>query len=81
MGSIFRNRTERNIEYVLEDDEFEFRRVEESKDVIWMLGIMSEWTFDIDEEVCACYIESQKALDSVNVQWHNYVFFTYEIFR
>jgi hypothetical protein len=30
-----------------------------------MLRIMSEWTWDIDEELCACFTDWQKACDWV----------------
>jgi len=59
-------RTEGKTEDVLEEDEIEFRRGKGSRDAIGMLGKISERTLDIDEELCACNIEWQKAFDSVN---------------
>jgi hypothetical protein len=31
-----------------------------------MPGILPEWTFDMDEQVCACFIDWQKASGHVN---------------
>jgi hypothetical protein len=30
---------------------------------VGMLRIISEWTLDVDEELCACFIDWQKAFD------------------
>jgi len=43
-------------EDILEEDEFQFRRGKESRDAIGMLGIISERTVDVDEELCVYYI-------------------------
>jgi hypothetical protein len=39
--------------------------LEEEKE-LGMLRIISEQTVDIDEELCACFIDWQKAFDHVN---------------
>jgi len=35
-------------------------------DAIGMLRIISEQTLEVDEELCVCYIDWQKAFDRVN---------------
>jgi hypothetical protein len=54
------------IEGVLGEDQFEFRRGKGTKDAIGMLRLISKQTLDTDEELCACFIDWQKALDHVN---------------
>ena len=39
--------------------------LEEEKE-LGMLGIISERTLEIDEELCVCFIDWQKAFDRVN---------------
>jgi hypothetical protein len=51
---------------MLGDNQFGFRRGKRTRDAIGMLRIISEWTLDIDEELCACFIDWQKAFDHVN---------------
>jgi hypothetical protein len=53
-------------EDVLGADLFGFRRRKGTRDAIGMLRIISEQTFDIDEELCASFIDWQKAFDPVN---------------
>jgi hypothetical protein len=53
-------------EDVLGEHLFEFRRRKGTKDVIVMLRIISKQTLDTDEELYACFIDWQKALDQVN---------------
>jgi hypothetical protein len=43
-----------------------FRSGKGARDAIGMLRIISERTLVIDEELCACFIEWQKAFDRVN---------------
>jgi len=62
VANILRRTIEGKTEDVLEEDEFQFRRGKESRDAIGMLGIISERTVDVDEELCDCYIESQKSV-------------------
>jgi hypothetical protein len=40
-----------------------FRRGKGTRDAIGMLRIISEQTLDIDEELCACFIDWQKTFD------------------
>jgi hypothetical protein len=54
------------IEDVLGEDQFGFRRGSGTRDAIGMLRIISEGTLDIDEELCACFEDWQKAFDYVN---------------
>jgi hypothetical protein len=51
---------------VLGENQFGFRRGKGTSDAIGMLRIISERTLDIDEELCACFIDWQKAFDHVN---------------
>ena len=53
---VLRRRIEMKTEDILEEDEFQFRRGKESRDAIGMLGIISERTVDVDEELCVYYI-------------------------
>jgi hypothetical protein len=48
---------------VLGEDHFGFRSAKGSKSAIGMLRIISEWTLAIDDELCACFIDWQKACD------------------
>jgi hypothetical protein len=43
-----------------------FRRGEETRDASGLLGIMSERSLDVDEELCMCFMDGQKAFDIVN---------------
>jgi hypothetical protein len=63
---ILRRRIERKTEDVLGEDQFGFRRGKGTRDAIGMLRIISERTLDIYEELCACFIDWQKAFDRVS---------------
>jgi hypothetical protein len=54
---ILRRWIERKTEDALGEDQFGFRRGKVTRDAIGMLRIISERTLDIDEELCACYID------------------------
>ena len=60
-GSIFLKK----IEDVVREDQYGFRR-ERTRDASGMLRIISEQTWDIDEKLCACLADRQKAPDHVN---------------
>jgi hypothetical protein len=66
VARILRRRIERKIEDVLGEDQFGFRRGKGTMVAIGMLRITSEPTLDIDEELCACFIDWQKPFDRVN---------------
>jgi hypothetical protein len=66
VARILRRRIERKIEDALREDQFGFRRGKGTRDAIGMLRIISERTLVIDEELCACFIDWQKAFDRVN---------------
>jgi hypothetical protein len=66
VARILRRSIERKIEDVLGEDQFGFRRGKGTRDAIGMLRIMLEQTLDIDEELCACCLDWQKAFDHVN---------------
>jgi hypothetical protein len=57
---------ERKIENVLVEDQFGFRGGKGTRDAIGILRIISERTLDIDEELCAVFIDWQKAFYHVN---------------
>jgi hypothetical protein len=77
---ILRGRIEGKIEEVL-GDRFGFRIGKGTRDAIGMLRI-SEWTLEIYEKLCACFIHWQKAFDQVKwkklmqiikgngIEWH-----------
>ena len=62
---ILRRRIEKKMEGVL-GCQFGFRRGKGMRDEIWMLRRISEWTLDIDEELCACFVDWLMAFDHVN---------------
>jgi hypothetical protein len=66
VARILRRWIERKTEDVLGEDQFGFRRGKGSRDAIGMLGIISERTLVINEELCTCFIDWQKASDHVN---------------
>jgi hypothetical protein len=66
VARILRRRIERKTEDVLGEEEFGFRRGKGTRDAIGMLRIISERNLAIDEELCACFIDWQKAFDRVN---------------
>jgi hypothetical protein len=66
VAKILRRRIEKNIEDVLGEDQFGFRRGKEIRNAIGMLRIISERTLEIDEKLSVCFIDWQKAFDRVN---------------
>ena len=51
---------------MLEEEQFGFRRGKGTRDAIGMIRIIAERTLEIDEELCICFIDWQKAFDRVN---------------
>jgi hypothetical protein len=66
IARILRRRIERKTEDALGEDQFGFRIGKGTRDAIGMLRIISERTLVIDEELCVCFIDWQKAFDRVN---------------
>jgi len=66
IAKILRRRIERKIEAVLGEDQFGFRRGKGTRHAIGMMRIIAERTLEIDEELCVCFIDWQKAFDHVN---------------
>jgi hypothetical protein len=66
VARIRRRCIQRKLENALREDQFGFRRGKGSRDAVGMLRIISERTLVIDEELCACFIDWQKAFDRVN---------------
>jgi hypothetical protein len=62
---ILRRRIERKIKDVLGEDEFGIRRGKGKRDAIKMMRKTSEVTLEIDEELCACFMDWQMAFDCV----------------
>ena len=52
--------------FILGEDTFGFRRAKGNRDAIGMIRIIAERTLEIDEELCICFIDWQKAFDRVN---------------
>jgi hypothetical protein len=63
---ILRRRIERKTEDAFGEDQFGFRRGKGTRDAVGMLRIISERTLVIEEELCACFIDWQKAFCCVN---------------
>ena len=63
---VLRRRFERKIEDILGEDQFGYRRERRTRDTTGMLRIIAKQILDINEELCACFIDWQKAQDSVN---------------
>ena len=51
---------------VLGEDQFGFRIGKGTRNAIGMTRIIAERTLEIDEELCVCFIDWQKAIDHVN---------------
>ena len=66
IARILRRRTEKKIEDVLGEDQFGFRRRKGTRDAIGIMRIIAERTLEIDEGLCVCFIDWQKAFDRVN---------------
>ena len=66
IAKILRRRIERKIEAVLGEGHYGFRRGKGTRDAIGVLRIIAERTLEIDEELCVCFIDWQKAFDRVN---------------
>jgi hypothetical protein len=60
---ILRRRITKKIEDVL-GDRFLFRRIKGTRDAVGMLRIIQVW--EIDEELCVCCINWQKAFDHIH---------------
>jgi len=66
IAKILRRWTEGKVEDVLGEDQFGFRRGKGTRDEIRIMRIIAERTLEIDEELCICFIDWQKAFDRVN---------------
>ena len=62
IAKILQRRIEKKIEDVLGEDQFGFRRGKGTRDAIGMMRIITERTLEIDEELCVCFIDWQKAV-------------------
>jgi len=65
IAKILRSMIEGKIETVLGEDQFGFRSGKGTRDAIGMI-IIAEQTLEIDDELCVCFIDWQKAFDHVN---------------
>ncbi|PNF16702.1 hypothetical protein B7P43_G05333 [Cryptotermes secundus] len=65
-AKILKRRIKRKIEDILGEDQFGFRRGKGTRDAIGVMRIIAEQTLEIDEELCVCFIDWQKAFDRVN---------------
>ena len=66
IAKTLRRRLEKKIEDVLGEDQFGFRKGKGTRNTIGMRRIIAERTLEIDEELCVCIIDWQKAFDNVN---------------
>ena len=66
IAKILRGRIEKKIVDVLGEEQFGFRRRKGTSDAIGMMRIIAERTLEIDEKLCVCFIDWQKAFDRVN---------------
>lgn len=57
IARIVRWRTRKKIEVVLGENQFGFWREKEMRDASGMIGIISEWTLAIHEELYACFVD------------------------
>ena len=58
---------ERKIVGIRGEDQFGFRRGKENKGAVEMLRIISEGISEIDEKLCVCFIDWQKAFDRLQL--------------
>jgi len=65
-AKILGRRIEKKIEDVLGEDRFGFRRRKGTRGATGILRIISERTLEIDEKLCVCFMDWQKACDRVN---------------
>ena len=65
VGRVLKRRMERKIGDVL-GDQFEFGKGRGIRNALGMLRIVSELTLEIDQELCACFLDFQKAFDHAN---------------
>ena len=63
---ILKRRIEKKTEVVLGENQFGFRRGKGTRDANGMMRIIAERTLEIDEELCVCFIDWQKAFGRVN---------------
>lgn len=66
IARILNGRLEHKIEEALGEDQFGFRKGKGTRDAIGTVRILSERVLSVNEEVCACFIDWQKAFDRVN---------------
>ena len=66
IAKILKSSIEKKIEDALREDQYGFRRGKGTRDAVGMMRITAERTLEIDEELCICFIDWQKAFDRVN---------------
>jgi hypothetical protein len=66
VAGTLRSGIQRKIEDVLGKDQFGFRKGKGARDATGMLIISSERTVDMDEKLCACFVDRMKIFDRVN---------------
>jgi hypothetical protein len=62
---ILGRRIERKSEDVHGGNRFGFRREKGTRDAVGMLGMISGRTVDMDEKLCACFVNWQQVVDHV----------------
>jgi len=66
VARILRRMIKKKIEGVLGEDHFGFRREKGTGDAVGMLMIISEHTWNIDQELCMCFTDMHKVRDLVH---------------
>ena len=66
VARILTKRLEHKIEENLGEDQFGFRKGKGTRDAIGMLRVISERVLGVNQAVCICFIDWQKAFDRVN---------------
>jgi retron-type reverse transcriptase len=66
VAKILRRRIEKEIKNVLGENQFGFGRGKGTTNAIGMMRIIAARTLEIDEEMCVCFVDWQKAFDRVN---------------
>ena len=70
VARILRRMIKKKIKDVMGEIHFGFRRENGTGDAVGLLRIISEQTWDVDQELCVCFLDMQKACDHVHgTEW------------
>ena len=65
IARIINRRLEQKIEENLGEEQFGFRKGKGTRDAIGFMRVISERVLDVNEKICTCFIDWQKAFDRV----------------